>query len=148
LSDALLAEDVAISQATARLGRTQEEMLATQAFLLDWWSLKRRVAAGGAGAGLVPEWESRREEIDAALSAAWAGWLVLQSDPTASDVNADFQGITGTTMRRAIAAAYWGLYPDAPVAELLSSARPTTGYGGLHLSILVPGTPPVVGWSK
>lgn len=144
----LLAEDAAAHQYAARSGSVPETRLSAQESLLRWLALKRYIAAGGAGAGLVPEWESSRGEIDAALSAAWTAWLALQADPGVMGGAGDFQGLKSSIAQRVVVAAYWGLYPDAPVADLLSAAQPISGFGGLRLAVLGPGTPPVVGWNR
>jgi hypothetical protein len=145
---ALSAEEAAVNQYVARSGETPGLNLGALETRLRWLSLKRRIAAGGVGAGLVPQWESNREEIDAALAAAWSRWLALQADPGVSGVNGSFHGLKSAIVLEAVVAAYWGLYPDAPVADLLSQAQSISGIGGLHLAVLGPGTPPLVGWSK
>jgi hypothetical protein len=109
---------------------------------LRWLALKRRIAAGGFGPGLMPEWESDREAIDAALTGAWTDWLALQADQKSTGF------LNGLQARQAITAAYWGLYPDAPIADLVSAAHSAGGYDGIHLTVLETGSPPVVGWSK
>lgn len=136
LRQALWAEDAAIDRYLER-ALTDDNNLAAQETRLRWLLLKRRIAAGGAGAGLMPEWESSREQIEAALTAAWADWLASGTGG---------QGWTDQASRRAVVAAYWGLYPEAPVADLLLAARRTTSFGGLRLTIITAGTPPLVGW--
>ncbi|UCC62210.1 MAG: hypothetical protein JSV36_15725 [Anaerolineae bacterium] len=147
LRQALLAEDAAVDRYTAR-DATNPPQPAAQETRLRWLLLKRRIAAGGAGVGLVPEWESSRGEVDAALTAAWADWLALQTDSEEAGLTFIYQRLPVDAARQAIVAAYWGLYPDAPVADLLPAARPISGFGRLRLTVLEPGTPPVVGWSE
>ena len=148
LVGALLAEEVAVSQYVESVGDTPGLILGAQATRLRWLGLKRRIAAGAAGAGLLPRWEAHREEIEAALTAAWSRWLALQAERGVSGVNDRFEGLKSSIVLEAVVAAYWGFYPDAPVADLLSQAQLISGIGGLHLAVLGPGTPPLVGWSK
>jgi hypothetical protein len=140
LHQALLAEDAAVDAYLAA-GAAGSGGVAVQETRLHWLLLKRRIAAGGVGAGLVPEWESSRADIDAALTTAWADWLALYADPTGGAA-----GQAADATRQAIMAAYWGLYPDAPVADLVSKAQDLGRPGRLHLTIIKPGRPPVVGW--
>ena len=135
LRQALLAEDAAIDkylEGSIKAGETDPAAKETR---LRWLLLKRRIAAGGAIAGLVPEWEADREEIRNALNAAWNDWLAYYA-----------QGQAAHAARRALVAAYWGLYPDAPVADLVPIAQSSSGR--LHLIIIKLGMPPVVGWSE
>jgi hypothetical protein len=148
LRQALLNEDAAVHQYVARSEATPESTTAAQEILLRWLLLKRLIAAGGVGVGLVPEWESSRNEINATLTAAWADWLALEKDTADHDAGGTFSGLPAPAAHRAIMAAYWGLYPDARVADLLPAAQPGHGFGGLRLTVLEPGTPPVVGWSE
>ena len=136
LRQALLAEDAAV-QAYLE----QHADLASGQTRLRWLLLKRRVAAGGAGVKLVPEWEKSREHIRAALTVAWADWLTLYKDPKNGR-----QGQAACASRQAIVAAYWGHYPNAPIADLISTAQGATDLGWLNLSVIKSGTPPVVGW--
>jgi hypothetical protein len=133
LRQALLAEDVAVN---AYLERQQN--LQAQQTRLRWISLKRRVAMGGAGDGLVPEWEANREHIDQALALAWTDWL---SGYVA-------QRGTPQAARRALLAAYWGMYPLAPIEALLNLAEPADASERLQLNIMASGTLPLVGWSE
>jgi hypothetical protein len=142
LRTALLTEGAAVYRFAEQDERTSTSGPAAQQTRLRWLSLKRWVAAGGFGAGLMPEWESKHEAIDSALTTAWSDWLTFQVDPVGAGLSDDVQ------VRQAIMAAYWGLYPDAPIADLVSAAQYSRGFGGLHLTILEPGTPPVLGWSE
>jgi hypothetical protein len=135
---ALLAEDTATAGYLAR-----ETGPPAQETRLRWLLLKRRIAAGGAGAGLMPEWETSRENIDAALTAAWADWLALHTAPTSSNPRT-----AASAVRRAIMAAHWGLYPDAPLADLVHTLQSLGDSGNPRLTIIEPGSHPVVGWSE
>jgi hypothetical protein len=148
LRSALLNEDAAVERHIEQYGGTQESRHSAQQVLMRWLLLKRRIAAGGFGSGLVPEWESNREAIDAALAAAWTEWLALQTDTTAASLGGDFQALPSGVARQATMAAFWGLYPDAPIEELVARAQSASGSGRLRLAVLKPGTPPVVGWSE
>jgi hypothetical protein len=148
LRQALLAEDAAVERYTAQGQEVDGAALAVQETRLRWLLLKRRIAAGGAGEGLVPEWESDRAEIDAALTTAWTEWLALQNSLVGIGPAGGYQGLDAHAARWAITAGYWGLYPDAPVTDLLLAAQSISGSGRLRLNILEPGAPPVVGWSE
>jgi hypothetical protein len=104
--------------------------------------LKRRIAAGGFGSGLVPEWEADRHAIEAALAKAWTDWLALQTDQMGIGLANDHQA------RLAIMAAYWGLFPEAPITDLVPVAAPAQGRGNLRLTIVDSDTPLQVGWSE
>lgn len=138
LRQALMAEDEAVEAYLKN-----EDGPVTRETRLRWLLLKRRVAAGGAGEGLVPEWTSEREAIDAALTAAWADWLALYVDPT----NAS-PGPPTRAARQAILAAVWGLYPDAPVADLVPVAQGVSSPVQLHLDVVEPWMLPILGWRE
>lgn len=148
LRSALLNEDAAVERYMEQHRGTQETRCSAQQVLLRWLLLKRRIAAGGFGSGLMPEWESNREAIDAALAATWTEWLALQTDTTATSLGGDFQALRPGVARQATIAAFWGLYPDAPIEDLVAFAQSASGFGRLRLTVLEPGTPPVVGWSE
>jgi hypothetical protein len=149
LRAALLAEDAAayafagVDPSAVVPGGTTHT---AQEALLHWLLLKRQVAAGGAGPGLVPEWESSRDAIDAALNAVWNNWLTLKGNPAQGDQL--LKGLPPEVAQQAIMAAYWGLFPSAPVEALLSATLFPGDLGGLGLTIIEGGTPPVVGWSN
>jgi hypothetical protein len=136
LRQALLAEDAAVQ---AYLGQHTDP--AARQTRLHWLLLKRRIAAGGAGDRLVPEWTASDEEIRAQLSAAWTDWLATYNKN-------DRQRQAACASRQAIVAAYWGLYPDAPIVDLLLAVQNIVDLGGLYLVVLKSGTPPVVGWQE
>jgi hypothetical protein len=136
LHQALLAEDAAV-QAYLK----QHTDPAARQTRLRWLLLKRRIAAGGIGDRLVPEWTANGAQIRAQLSAAWAGWLATHSKNNR-------QGQATCASRQAIVAAYWGLYPDAPIADLLLAVQGIADLGGLRLGVVKSGTPPVVGWQE
>jgi hypothetical protein len=147
LRQALLTEDAALDRFAAAGLVADESALAAHEVWLRWLLLKRRVAGGGFGSGLVPEWERRREEIDADLSKAWTRWLTLQTGEGGAGSISDWN-LPPAVARSALMAAYWGLFPDAPVEELVSMLQRADDTGRLHLAVLLPGTPPVVGWSE
>jgi hypothetical protein len=146
LHQALLAEDTAVNgyleHTLALPARSNEVLLAAEETRLHWLLLKRRIAEGGAGPGLVPEWESSRERIRTELTAAWADWLARSMNPKETG-----QGQAAHAVRRALVAAYWGLYADAPVVDLVVTLQGLTSPGQWRLNIVKPGTLPMVGWS-
>jgi hypothetical protein len=145
LRQALLEEDAAL-QAYLAYDASQGAQLSR----LHWLWLKRRVAEGGFGPGLVPQWEASRAQIRAALTGAWGDWLALAVPGQGDQENSgtDLRRLTVCAARQAIVAAYWGLYPNAPIADLLSASEGLTDFGWLHLTIVKPGTLPVVGWQE
>lgn len=147
LSDALLGEDAAVRQHPKRPAATSESDMLAQQTLVRCLLLKRRIAAGGGGAGLVPDWESDRDGINVALTAAWTDWLALRATSTEAGLVSPYRVAEAPAARQAIVAAYWGLYPDAPVTELVASAQAVAGIGPLRLTVLESGTPPLIGWS-
>ncbi len=132
LRQALLAEDQAIIELWTNRQDTDPAVAETR---LHWLLLKRQVAAGGAGDDLMPEWTAGYKQIEAELTAAWAEWLSLQHG-----------NIPAT--RWALMAAYWGLYPNAPVVDLVTAIRPTRGGDELYLSIVAPSTLPILKWNN
>jgi hypothetical protein len=147
LHQALLAEDAAVSkyveQALAGTARSSESLLAAVETRLRWLLLKRRIAEGGASPDLVPEWESSREQIRSELTATWADWLALSTDR--AEIG---QGQAAHAVRQALVAAYWGLYADAPVVNLVAALQSLTSPGQWRLNIVKSGTLPMLGWSE
>jgi hypothetical protein len=145
LRQALLGEDAAM-QYYLLYNTGQDAQLSR----LHWLWLKRRVAEGGFGPGLVPQWEANRAQIRAALAQAWGDWLALFVPGQGDQENpgTDRRVLAVCVSRQAIVAAYWGLYPSAPIADLLSVSQGLTDFGWLHLTIVKPGTLPVVGWQE
>ena len=142
LRAALQAEEAAMNRAAERKAGEGASGLATTQAQLRWLSLKRRIAAGGFGPNLMPEWESDRDVIESALVNVWTDWLALQADRTDVGFAAGYQA------RQAIMAAYWGLFPEAPMADLLPVAQSTHGLGNLRLTIVDSEMPLLVGWSE
>ena len=148
LREALAAEDVAVDRYWENQGRMRITAPGASIIRLRWLLLKRQIASGGLGADVMPDWETDREAIDAALSSAWADWMVQQATPPFSAPPVDFQNLPAQVARQAISAAYWGLYPNAPVTDLVKAAQSGGGSDRLRLTVLKPGTPPTVGWSE
>lgn len=148
LRETLVTEDTAVNQYWEGQAKTRITGLSASKIRLGWLLLKRQIAAGGMGADVMPDWESDREAIDASLAAAWTDWLVLQANSPISGSPANLQNLPVQVARQAIAAAYWGLYPDAPLTDLVLAAQSVGGSERLGLTVLEPGTPPVVGWSE
>ena len=148
LRQTLFSEDRAVDQLLAHSEGMPEVGRDTQETAVRWLLLKRRIAEGGFGTGLMPEWESDRESINTALNAAWTGWLTHQAAPADAAFAGAFQGLATSTVRQAIMAAHWGLYPNAAMADLVLVAQAASGGGRLHLKTFESGTPPLVGWSE
>jgi hypothetical protein len=148
LRETLAAEDAAVDRYWENQGRMRITAPGASKTRLRWLLLKRQIASGGLGADVMPDWEADREAIDAALSSAWADWMVQQATPPFSAPPVDFQNLPAQVARQAISAAYWGLYPNAPVTDLVKAAQSGGGSDRLRLTVLKPGTPPTVGWSE
>jgi hypothetical protein len=143
-----LAEDSAVHQHAERIAASSGSRLAAQEILVRWLLLKRRVAAGGVGPRVVPDWEADADAITAALSAAWTDLLALQAAPSPVSRAGSLQSLATETAQYALLAAYWGLYPDAPLDDLLSAAQAASGVGRLHLTVFEVGKPALIGWSE
>ena len=141
LRQALLVEDAAVNEYLER-----QQNLPAQQTRLHWISFKRRVALGGVGGGLVPEWEADYQQIDQALASAWADWLAAYTA----------QHGARQAARQALLAAYWGMYPQAPIEALVSLAEaanisdrlPVLSVAEGQLNIIASSTLPLVGWSE
>jgi len=85
----------------------------------DWAVLKSRIALGGYGLSLIPEWEANAPAILQELSAATAAIDVVAKglaavQPTALEqANLSLEVLNWLALQ-----AELGLYPDAPVADL------------------------------
>jgi len=134
LRQALLAEEQAMIELRTQRQDTNPAIQDAVVWL-HWLLLKRQVAAGGAGDDLMPEWAAQREQIETELTTAWAEWLALQ------------RGNIPAT-RWALMAAYWGLYPDAPVVDWVAAIQPARGGDQLHLNVVTSSTLPVLGWNN
>lgn len=131
LRQALLQEDGLKSAFFAdRLATTPQ--LSTQADILQaqiaWLSLKYRVAIGGFGLSLVPEWEAEQDAIRAALRAGYDERFRIYSDIIVAlpDVN-DIDRATEESLRRQTLAGVLGRYPDFVAEEWRALLLQATG---------------------
>ncbi len=122
LHDALLAED-AEKTAFFADALAAEKQLSGKANIIhrqiEWQSLKYRIARGGFGISLVPEWESNTEQIRSELTASYEALFRQYSDiivaiPDASQI----ERATEELLRRQLLAGKLGWYPNYPAEQL------------------------------
>lgn len=84
------------------------------AVLLDrirWLALKLRVARGGFGISLVPEWETDAKNIAQGLSDTYDEYFKLsEQEASAAGKTADADVALGDVLRAELVAGRWGLY--------------------------------------
>lgn len=124
LGDALFQEDAAradyyatqydaASDASAQLGVLRDK--------LRWLSIKYRVARGGFGLSLVDEWESEIETIEQDLNDTYAEYFAITEQQAGGLEKTDEASrSTEDTLRSALVAGRWGLYPQYDEADLLA----------------------------
>lgn len=124
LGDALFQEDAvradyyatqynAASDASAQLGVLRDK--------LRWLSIKYRVARGGFGLALVDEWESEIETIEQDLNDTYAEYFAITEQQAGGLEKTDEASrSTEDTLRSALVAGRWGLYPQYDEADLLA----------------------------
>ncbi len=86
---------------------------------IEWQSLKYRIARGGFGISLVPEWETNAEQIRSDLTASYEALFRQYSDiivaiPDASQIDR----ATEELLRRQLLAGKLGWYPNYPAEQL------------------------------
>lgn len=124
LGDALFQEDAAradyyttqydeATDASAQLGVLRDK--------LQWLSLKYRVAHGGFGLSLVEEWESDLETIELDLNDTYGEYFAITEQQASGLEKADEASrSTEDTLRSALVAGRWGLYPQYDEGDLLA----------------------------
>jgi hypothetical protein len=87
----------------------------------DWIALKARIALGGYGISIVPEWEASLSEILGDLTAATSTLdVVFQGLISAQPTPLDQANLRVETLLWLALQAEMGLYPNAPIADLSS----------------------------
>ena len=82
---------------------------------IGWLSIKYRVARGGYGSSIVPEWESQAEQIRADLTKTYEPLYALYSDLIVGLPNvAQIDKATEERLRTEILAGELGRYPNYP----------------------------------
>lgn len=86
---------------------------------LRWLSIKYRIARGGFGISLMPEWEDQVQEIGQELNDTFADYYSI-TEQQASSLNKTDEASRSTedVLRAAIVAGRWGLYPQYDEADL------------------------------
>ncbi len=158
LANALLAEDqLRIPYYDAQL--THATQLSAQISIvqarIDWLAAKYRIARGGYGISLVPEWEAQAEQIRSELTKSYELLFALYADLIVAMPDADqIELATEEALRREILAGTLGRYPNYPaqqrIAQLMQAtaqlieSRPDTDmrvillpYGGVESFVLV-----------
>jgi hypothetical protein len=127
LAQALLAEDEARS---AFIGQTQATglSLSQQLWLAldyrEWLLLKLRIAAGGFGLALVPEWEANRTALVRELGARTNALDALLTSLAAAEPEPVNQALLRYTAQSWLALQFeLGLYPDRAAVDLDRSLR-------------------------
>jgi len=124
LGDALFQEDAArsdyyttqydqASDASAQLGVLRDK--------LQWLSLKYRIAHGGFGLSLVDEWQDDLENIELDLNDTYAEYFAItEQQASGLEKTDEASRSTEDTLRSALVAGRWGLYPQYDEADLLA----------------------------
>ncbi|MFQ5875178.1 MAG: hypothetical protein ACE5JL_15460, partial [Dehalococcoidia bacterium] len=94
---------------------------------IEWLTIKHRVASGGFGLSIVPEWGGQLAQIRSDLSAAYEELYVFRGEqvialPQASDIDRAWVAL----IREEIEAGKLGLYPNYPEEQLISKIREAT----------------------
>jgi hypothetical protein len=97
--------------ASARLGVLRDK--------IRWLALKYRIARNGFGISLLQEWEDAAESIAQELNDAHAEYFQIVEEQAAGLEKSDEAARSvEDTLRAAIAASRWGLYPQADEEDL------------------------------
>jgi hypothetical protein len=122
LAQALQAEDA------AKLALYQQELdsttqpnrrISVNQQLVRWLMLKYKIASGGFGISLVPEWEAGLADIQSELSKAWEGLFFDYEDLVTSLPDASLIGPGNYAVRRQVLLdGRLGRYPNYPVEQL------------------------------
>jgi len=122
LAGALEAEDSAkLELYQQELGSTTQpnRRIAVNQQLARWLMLKYKVASGGFGISLVPEWETALADIQSELSKAWEGLFFDYEDLVTSLPEATLIGPGSYAVRRQVLLdGRLGRYPNYPAEQL------------------------------
>ncbi len=127
LAEALQAED------SAKLTLYQRELesttqpnrrIAVSQQMVRWLMLKYKVASGGFGMSLVPDWEMALAEIQSELSKAWEGLFFDYEDLVTSLPDATLIGPGSYAVRRQVLLdGRLGRYPNYPAEQLADKLK-------------------------
>lgn len=127
LAEALQAEDAAKTElyhqeleATTQSGKR----IGIQWQLVDWLTLKYKVAVGGYGLSLVPAWEAGLAEIQSSLSKAYEGLFFDYEDLVTALPDAATIGPGSYMVRRQfVLDGRLGRYPNYPAEQMASKLQ-------------------------
>jgi hypothetical protein len=92
--------------------------------IIDWLTLKYRVAMQGFGLSLVPEWEEQRADIQSELSKAYEDLYFDYEDLVTGLPDATLIGPGSYEVRRQmVEAGRLGLYPNYPEDQMAAKLR-------------------------
>jgi hypothetical protein len=123
LGEALLEEED--RQREAHSGRLQQaDRLADRARAMELWiawlDIRHRVAAGGYGLSIVPEWEDDLANIRAEINQAYKESFALYGDQViALPMPEEIEPAWVSVLRREILMGRLGLYPSYPEVQLV-----------------------------
>ncbi len=94
---------------------------------IEWLTIKYRVALGGFGLSILPEWEGQLAHIRSDLNGAYEELYAFRSEqvialPQAEDIDRAWLAL----IREEIEAGRLGLYPNYPEERLISKLRGAT----------------------
>lgn len=94
---------------------------------IKWLTIKHRVASGGYGLSIVPEWEGQLAQIRSDLRETYEELYVYRGEqvialPQASDIDRAWVDL----IREEIKAGRLGLYPNYPEEQLISKLKKAT----------------------
>jgi tetratricopeptide (TPR) repeat protein len=96
---------------------------------INWLAVKYRVARGGYGISLVPEWEAQAEAIRADLTKSYELLFALYADLIVAMPDADQIDLaTEEILRREILAGTLGRYPNYPAEQRIAQLLQATAH--------------------
>lgn len=99
------------TDASAQLGILRDK--------LRWLAIKYRIARGGYGISLLPEWEDSVDEIAQELNDTYSDYLAITEQQASSlDKTDEANRSREDVLRAALVAGRWGLYPQYDETDL------------------------------
>jgi hypothetical protein len=96
---------------------------------IKWLSIKYRVARGGYGISLVPDWEAQAEAIRAELTKSYELLFALYADLIVAMPNAEQIDLaTEEVLRREILSGTLGRYPNYPQEQRIAQLTQATAH--------------------
>jgi hypothetical protein len=130
LANALIAEDqLRVPYYDAQLAQATQlsaQISVVQA-RINWLVMKYRIARGGYGLSLVPEWETQAEQVRSELTKSYELLFALYADLIVAMPNADqIERATEEALRREILAGTLGRYPSYPAQQRIAQLMQAT----------------------